>query len=93
METDSRRRSRRLDLRTTEEERELIVRAAATTGVVLSQFVISQACDAAKRILADRDRFELDASAVEEWEAINSRSVRDLPGLRRLMQKPSPFSE
>jgi uncharacterized protein (DUF1778 family) len=82
-----------LDLRTTEEERELIVRAAATTGVVLSQFVISQACDAAKRILADRDRFELDASAVEEWEAINSRSVRDLPGLRRLMQKPSPFSE
>lgn len=93
METESRRRSRRLDLRTTEEERELIVRAAATTGVVLSQFVISQACDAAKRILADRDRFELDASAVEEWEAINSRSVRDLPGLRRLMQKPSPFSE
>ena len=93
METESRRRSRRLDLRTTEEERELIVRAAATTGVVLSQFVITQAYDAAKRILADRDRFELDALAVEAWEAINSRPVRDLSGLRRLMQKPSPFSE
>ena len=93
METESRRRSRRWDLRTTEEERELIVRAAATTGVVLSQFVITQAYDAAKRILADRDRFALDAPAVKEWEAINSRPVRDLPGLRRLMQKPSPFSE
>ncbi|MGH9056636.1 MAG: DUF1778 domain-containing protein [Acidimicrobiales bacterium] len=49
--------------------------------------------DAALRVLADRDRFELDASAAKEWDALNSRPARDLPGLKRLMQRRSPFSE
>jgi hypothetical protein len=44
-------------------------------------------------VLADRDRFELDASAVEGWEAINARPARELPGLAKLMQRRSPFSE
>jgi hypothetical protein len=44
-------------------------------------------------VLADRDRFELDQRAMEEWEAIKARRARDLPGLRRLMQRPSSFAE
>lgn len=43
--------------------------------------------------LADRDRFDLDAEAAEAWAAINARPARDLPGLRRLMDRPSPFVE
>ncbi len=93
MATTSRRRSRRLELRTTPEERELLDRAVAVTGGDLTDFVVTQASVAARRVLADRDHFELDSAAARAWEEINSRRARDLPGLRRLMQRPSPFSE
>jgi len=82
-----------LELRTTPDERELIERAVAATGTDLTEFVVVNAVDAARRVLADRDRFELDEEALAAWEAINARRTRDLPGLRRLMQRPSPFAE
>ena len=90
---ETRRRSRRLDLRTTPDERELIDRAASLTATDLTEFVVGNAVEAARRVLADRERFELDARALAEWEAINARRARDLPGLRRLMDRPSPFAE
>jgi uncharacterized protein (DUF1778 family) len=90
---EPRRRSRRLELRTTPEEREIIDRAAAASDTALTEFVVRSAVSAAQRVLADRDRFELDAAATEEWEALNARPARDLPGLRHLMERPSPFGE
>jgi uncharacterized protein (DUF1778 family) len=93
MATASRRRSRRMDLRTTPEERELIDRAVAATGTDLTDFVVTHAYDAARRVLADRNRFELDPATLKEWEALNARPARELPGLRRLMDRRSPFSE
>lgn len=93
MEAAIRRRNRRMDLRTTAEERELIDRAVVTSGTDLTDFVVTHAYQAAQRVLADRDHFELDDSALAEWDAINSRRARELPGLRRLMQRPSPFAE
>jgi uncharacterized protein (DUF1778 family) len=54
---------------------------------------VTHAYQAAQRVLADRDRLELDPAAAEEWDAINRSPARDLPGLRRLMQRPSPFRE
>ncbi len=91
--TEARRRSRRMDLRTTPEERELIDRAVRATGGDLTEFVVSNTLVAARRVLADRQRFELDGRAVDAWERINARPAHDLPGLRRLMRRPSPFSE
>lgn len=88
---ETRRRSRRMDLRTTAEERDLIDRAVQASGTDLTDFVISHASDAARRVLADRDRFLLDPSTLDQWEDINSRPARDLPGLRRLMLRPNPF--
>jgi uncharacterized protein (DUF1778 family) len=82
-----------MDLRTTSEERELIDRAVAATGTDLTDFVVSHAYDAALRVLADRNRFELDSLALGAWEAVNARPARELPGLRELMQRHSPFSE
>ena len=90
---EARRRSRRLELRTTPEEREIIDRAAAASDTGLTEFVVSSAVTAAQRVLADRDRFELEAVAAEAWEALNARPARDLPGLRRLMARPTPFVE
>ena len=92
-ETETRRRSRRMSLRTTPEERDLIDRAAQVSGSDLTEFVIASTVAAARRVLADRDRFELDAQAQAAWERINARPPRELPGLGRLMRRRSPFSE
>ncbi len=81
-----------MDLRTTPEERELIDRAVAATGSDLTDFVITHASDAARRVLADRDHFELDARALEQWEQINARPAQELAGLKRLMERPTPFT-
>jgi len=89
--TEVRRRSRRLELRTTPDERVLIDRAVAVARTDLTEFVVGNAVEAARRVLADRDLFPLDEDALEAWEAINARPAADLPGLRRLMERPSPF--
>ena len=93
MATEARRRSRRLELRTTPAERELIDRAVALTETDLTEFVVANAVEAARRALADRDRFELDGEALAAWEAINARRARELPGLAALMRRRSPFAE
>ena len=93
MTTPTRRRSRRLELRTTPEERELLERAVAVTGTDLTDFVVTQASLAAQRVLANRTDFALSADAVAAWDEINDRPARSLPGLRKLMRRPSPFTE
>jgi uncharacterized protein (DUF1778 family) len=85
-------RSERLEVRTTKDERALIDSAVAEQGTDLTEFVISNLTVAARRVLADRTAFALDADAAHAWDAINRRRARDLPGLRRLMERPSPFT-
>jgi uncharacterized protein (DUF1778 family) len=93
MATPARTRDRRLEIRTTAEERALIDRAAEAAGTDLTSFVVSRLTDAARRVLADRDRFTLSPEAAAEWERVNQRPAEELAGLRRLMQRPSPFAE
>lgn len=85
-------RSERLEVRTTKDERSLIDRAVAEQGTDLTEFVVSNLTIAARRVLADRTEFALDADAADAWEAANRGRARDLPGLRRLMERPSPFA-
>ncbi len=84
-------RSERLEVRTTKDERALIDRAVAEQGCDLTEFVISNLTVAARRVLADRTEFELDADSAAVWEVINRRRARELPGLRRLVERASPF--
>ena len=86
-----RRRSERLEVRTTPEDRALINRAVAASGTDLTDFVVTNLTVAARRVLADRSEFTLDADAQRAWEEINRRPARDLPGLAEFMQRPSPF--
>ena len=86
-----RRRSERLEVRTTVEERSVIDRAVAATGSDLTEFVVSNLTIAAGRVLADRSHFELDDEARRGWDEINERPARELPGLRALMNRPTPF--
>ena len=81
----------RIELRATEDVRDLLDRAAAALGTDRSSFLLSQGRLAAQRVLADREQFVLDAGAQQEWERINSRPARSLPGLERLLERPSPF--
>lgn len=83
----------RIELRATEEDRELLDRAASTLGTDRSAFLLAQGRLAALRVLADRERFLLHDEAQQEWERINSRPARSLPGLMRLLERPSPFSQ
>ncbi|QYG91848.1 DUF1778 domain-containing protein [Iamia sp. SCSIO 61187] len=88
----TRTRSERLEVRTTKDERTLIDRAVAEQGIDLTEFVVSNLTIAAQRVLADRTEFALDVEAAEAWDAVNRRRPRELPGLRRLMERPSPFT-
>jgi uncharacterized protein (DUF1778 family) len=89
--TPARTRSNRIEVRTTNAERALIDRAARVVGTDLTTFVVGNVMDAARRVLADREAFVLSNRAQAEWEKINRRPARDLPGLRELMRRRSPF--
>ena len=87
----NRRRSQRIEVRATPEDRALIDRAVAAAGTNVTAFVLSSVTTAARQVLADRTEFVLSPEAAGAWDAINERPARDLPGLCELMQRPSPF--
>ena len=87
----TRTRNSRLEVRTSTEERALIDRAVEASGTDLTTFVVTHVTDAAHRVLADRERFVLSPAAAAEWDEINRRPARDLPSIRRLLQRHSPF--
>lgn len=89
--TAKRTRSERIEVRATADDRALIDRAVAVEGTDLTSFVMTHVTEAAHRVLADRTVFVLDADAQSAWDAVNERPARDLPGLRALMARPSPF--
>lgn len=86
-------RGKRLEVRTTEADRQLIDRAVAACNTDLTAFVISNLRLAAQRVLADREGFLLDADALAAWEAMNRAPARSLKGLQQLMDRPSPFHD
>ena len=82
----------RIELRASQADRDLLDRAAAALSTDRSSFLLSQGRLAAQQVLADREHFVLDAAAQQEWERINNRPARSLPGLTRLLERTSPFS-
>jgi uncharacterized protein (DUF1778 family) len=84
-------RNARIELRTTDDQRDLIDRAAEMEGVDRTAFILRCSTEAAQRVLADRESFVLSPAQAEEWELINSRPAVDVDGLRALFDRPSPF--
>ena len=93
MTTSSRVRGKRLEVRTTLEERELINRAVEEVGTDLTTFVVTNLVDAARQVLADRNHFVLSSEVATQWDTMNDLPARELAGLRHLMNRPSPFGE
>ncbi len=89
----TRTRQERIEFRTTAAVRELVEKAAREAGGSLTEFAEASLTEAARRVLADRNRFALSAEAISAWEQINARPARELPGVKRLMERASPFAE
>ena len=71
--------SERIDLRTSPEIKELIVRAASTAGISVSAFLLGTAQDRARQILAERETLTLTS---RDWTAF-ARALDNL-------EKPRP---
>ncbi len=93
MATTARARAERIEFRTTPELRRLVERAVDASDSTLTEFAEASLVLAAQRVMADRDTFALSEAAAAEWETINARPARELEGVRRLMERPSPFEE
>ena len=84
-------KTRRLDLRLTEEQDALIRRAAEQDTRSISDFVLSAATLEAQRRLADQHLFILNEEDHARFEEILESSPTDDPKLRKLFDRPSPF--
>ena len=84
-------KTRRLDLRLTEEQDALIRRAAEQDARSISDFVLSAAALEAQRRLADQRLFLMDEEDHARFEEILQASPTDDPKLRKLFERPSPF--
>lgn len=83
-------RTRRIEIRVTDEERALEEAAASALGETLSEFVRRAARVEAERTLAERTRLVVDDEAAQGFlDALDPPSADAERGLRRLLDTPS----
>lgn len=83
-------KSRRFELRATEEEMDRINVAVALGGETsIREFLMGAALAAADRRLLERTQFTLNASEYARFLEILDRPVQEKPRLRRLLNEPS----
>ncbi len=83
-------KTRRIEIRITEEERSLEQAAATVNGETLSEFVRRAARHEAERTLAERTRYVVDDDEAQRFlTALELPSPAAEEGLRRLIEKPS----
>lgn len=94
VESGTKTKTRRIEIRITEEERGLEQAAATVAGETLSEFVRRAARREAERTLAERTRYVVDDEAAQRFLAALERpSPGAEQGLRRLTEKPSILPE
>lgn len=77
--------SARINLRTSPEAKALIERAAAIMGSTVSSFMLQNAYEAARRIVADKDTLMLSQQAFESFVATCENPPEPTEALRELM--------
>lgn len=82
-------KTRRIEIRISEEERALEAAAASAWGLTLSEFVRRAARAEAQRVLEERTRFVADDDIATRFLAALDDDARHEAGLRRLVDKPS----
>lgn len=76
----------------TPEARALIDRAVQAIDTDLTQFVNETLAHEAERVLADRIAFPVADDDLSAWDEVNGREPRELPRMRVLLYRPTPFS-
>jgi len=84
-------RDQRWALRVAESEDALVRAASNAEETNLTNFVRVAAVSEARRVLADRTRFELDPPEWDRFMSFLDRPAQVPPGLRKLFSKPSVF--
>jgi len=79
--------SARINLRTSPEAKALIERAAALMGTTVSSFMLQNAYEAARRVVADNDTLMLSQKAFDAFVATCENPSEPNPALRRLMAR------
>lgn len=87
MTTPTRTESTRINLRTSPEAKALIERAAALMGTSVSGFMLQNAYEAARRIVADNDTLMLSQRDFEAFVAACEKPPPPNPALRELMAR------
>lgn len=86
-------RSRRIEIRVTEEEHAAEDAAARTLGVSLSEFYRQAASQRAAEVLAERSRITLDDDTAARFLEALDHPERFVERLRWLADRPSVLSE
>lgn len=89
--TDRGQRDARMNLRASQQQQQLIRRAAAALDKNVTEFVLESATANAERVLADRRWFILSVDDWKRFEALLDAPALDTPKLRRLLSEPTVF--
>lgn len=81
-------RDKRINVRVSESQRDLIVRAADAAGKTMSDFLLEAGCSEAERTLADQRVFALQPEQWDKFVAALDRPVVEKPRLRALLETP-----
>lgn len=77
----------RINLRTSPEAKALIERAAALMGTTVSAFMLQNAYEAARRVVAENDTLLLSQRAFDEFVAACAKPEKPTEALRELMAR------
>lgn len=79
--------SARINLRTSPEAKALIERAAALMGTTVSSFLLQNAYETARRVVADHDNLVLSVEAFDAFIAAGETSPKPNENLRKLLAR------
>ena len=77
----------RINLRASPEAKALIERAAALMGTTVSSFMLQNAYDVARRVVAESDTLTLSQKAFDEFVAACEKPAKPTKALRDLMAR------
>ena len=86
-------RASRLGFRATSNQEALIRKAAEITGMNVTQFVLSSACEAAENILMNQHVFFVSDKAYQAFQAALERPTKVNPRLKKLLRSKAPWEK
>ena len=83
----------RLNIRVSEQEKEILAQAARVSNTTISQFVLQKAYTEAQAVLAGQTRFPLSSERWHEFCKALDAPPKEIPQLRELLTEPGVFDE